>query len=241
MCGVRQVPVEGLKPQAAEGQEGDDKDAVIRDLKRQLAASKRKKHIRLSAPLQQVGQQEEDDMGSPGHWAVSAARPRRSSLPGDVSIGCAFAGPLCVLACDAPPPPMDCCRLEINSFCKVGRLGWVGGRGMHKLDGIRSACHPSRRNPMCPPPPHFCLLGRCALPTPASTLAPATSSSSDVENEGEGGEVGRLRKKTASLEAALRREHSRVVELEGALRQHTTLQRYSREEAMVRGHLPKPE
>ena len=97
---------------------------------------------------------------------------------------------------------------------------------------------------MPPPPPHFSLIGRCALPTPASTLAPATSSSnavSDVENEGEGGEVGRLRKKTASLEAALRREHSRVVELEGALRQHTTLQRYSREEAMVRGHLPKPE
>lgn len=153
-----------MKPQAAEGQGGDDKDAVIRDLKRQLAASKRKKHIRLSAPLQQVGQQGEDDMGSPGHWAISAARPRRSSLPGDTSIG-------------------------------------------------------------------------CALPTPASTLAPATSSSnavSDVENEGEGGEVGRLRKKTASLEAALRREHSRVVELEGALRQHTTLQRYSREEAMTR-------
>ena len=117
-----------MKPQAAEGQEGDDKDAVIRDLKRQLAASKRKKHIRLSAPLQQVGQQGEDDMGSPGHWAVSAARPRRSSLPGDVSIGCAFAGPLCVLACDAPPP-LRWIVAGLKSVPHVKWGEWVGGRG----------------------------------------------------------------------------------------------------------------
>ena len=76
----------------ADGAQGKDKDkdAVIRDLKRQLAASKRKKHIRLSAPLQQAGQQGEE--GSPGHWAVAslAARSRRSSLPGDATIGCVW-------------------------------------------------------------------------------------------------------------------------------------------------------
>ena len=124
MCGVRQVPVEGLKPQAAEGQEGDDKDAVIRDLKRQLAASKRKKHIRLSAPLQQVGQQGEDDMGSPGHWAVSAARPRRSSLPGDVSIGCAFAARRACLR--VMPPPLRWIVAGLKSIPHVKWGDWVG-------------------------------------------------------------------------------------------------------------------